>query len=256
LPRRDEAYLGVLADDLVTKGVTEPYRMFTSRAEFRLQLREDNADLRLTETGRRLGLVDDARWSAFARKRDALQRELKRLRSTWVRPGVVPAAESQRILGQPLQREYSLADLLARPGVTFEMVEELASMAHHGMAVSRETLRAELGESVATAVIEQTEIVLRYAGYIDKQHAEVDRNAALDQLHLPADMDYASVKALSFEVRQKLAFHKPETLGQASRISGVTPAAVSLLLVHLKKHRGQRLIAEASGDSAPLDAAA
>jgi tRNA uridine 5-carboxymethylaminomethyl modification enzyme len=136
------------------------------------------------------------------------------------------------------------------------MVEELASMAHHGMAVSRETLRAELGESVATAVIEQTEIALRYAGYIDKQHAEVDRAAALDHLRLPADMDYVSVKALSFEVRQKLAFHKPETLGQASRISGVTPAAVSLLLVHLKKHRGQRLIAEASGDSAPLDAAA
>jgi tRNA uridine 5-carboxymethylaminomethyl modification enzyme len=256
LPHRAEAYLGVLVDDLITKGVTEPYRMFTSRAEFRLQLREDNADLRLTETGRRLGLVDDARWTAFGRKRDALQRELERLRSTWVHPGIVPEADSQRILGKPLQHEHSLAELLTRPGVTFGMVEELASIGRPDAAVSRETLCGELGETMAAAVVEQAEITLRYAGYIDKQHAEVDRAASLEHMPLPGDMDYASVKALSFEVRQKLALHKPATLGQASRISGVTPAAVSLLLVHLKKHRGRRLGAEPSGDAAPLDAAA
>jgi len=256
LPGRAEAYLGVLVDDLITKGVTEPYRMFTSRAEFRLQLREDNADLRLTETGRRLGLVDDVRWAAFARKRDALKRELGRLRSTWVHPGIVPAADSERLLGQPLQHEHSLAELMTRPGVGYDLVDELAVIGRPGAVVSRETLVAELGEPLATAVIEQAEITLRYAGYIDKQHAEVDRAASMEHLALPGDMDYASVKALSFEVRQKLALHKPATLGQASRISGITPAAVSLLLVHLKKHRGRRAGAKPSGDTAPLDAAA
>ena len=255
-PRRDEAYLGVLVDDLITKGVTEPYRMFTSRAEFRLQLREDNADLRLTEAGRRLGVVDDVRWSAFCRKRDALERELQRLKSTWIRPGVVPAAESERLLGRALEHEHSLADLLRRPGVRFDDVQELATIACPDKAVSRETLRAELGDPLASAVIEQVETTLRYAGYIDKQHVEVDRAASFERLRLPSDIDYGQVKALSFEVRQKLSLHRPQTLGQASRISGVTPAAVSLLLIYLKKRRGKALAAEAGGDAPPLDAAA
>ncbi|MEW6705363.1 MAG: tRNA uridine-5-carboxymethylaminomethyl(34) synthesis enzyme MnmG [Pseudomonadota bacterium] len=236
-PRRDEAYLGVLVDDLITKGVTEPYRMFTSRAEFRLQLREDNADLRLTEVGRRLGLVDDARWEAFNRKRDAVSRETERLRSTWVHPGIVAPAVAEQVLGRGIEREYSLADLLRRPGVGFSQVETLAAAARPEAGVSRETLAAELGTSLADAVIEQVEIATKYAGYIDKQVEEVQRAAFYEHLKLPAELDYNDVSALSFEVRQKLNKHRPETLGQASRISGVTPAAVSLLLVHLKKGR-------------------
>ena len=237
LPRRDQAYLGVLVDDLITKGVTEPYRMFTSRAEFRLQLREDNADLRLTDEARRMGLIDDARWNAFCRKRDAVAREMERLKSTWVHPGLVSAADAERLLGKALEHEYNLADLLRRPGVEFDRVAELAGIAKPELAVSRETLRAELGESLADAVIEQVQIGIKYAGYIDKQNEEVERAAAYENLRLPAELDYAQVSALSFEVRQKLARHKPETLGQASRISGVTPAAISLLLIHLRKGR-------------------
>jgi tRNA uridine 5-carboxymethylaminomethyl modification enzyme len=239
-PRRDEAYLGVLVDDLITKGVTEPYRMFTSRAEFRLQLREDNADLRLTEVGRRLGLVDDRRWAAFNRKRDALAREMERLKRTWVRPQSVPAAAAERLLGKGLEHEHSLADLLRRPGVDFDIVEELASVAGRGDAgVSRETLQQELGALEANTLIEQLEIQLKYAGYIDKQADEVARARHFEDLPLPEDLDYTQVTALSFEVRQKLSRHRPATLGQASRVSGVTPAAISLLLVHLKKRRAQ-----------------
>jgi len=237
LPRRDQAYLGVLVDDLITKGVTEPYRMFTSRAEYRLQLREDNADLRLTEDGRRLGLVDDRRWDAFCRKRDALEAELQRLRGAWVRPATVPAADAERLLGKALDHEYRLADLLRRPGVDWDTTAALEAIARPDQAVSRETLRAALGVREADAVIEQAEIALRYAGYIDRQNDEVERAAAYEQLALPPDLDYGQVTALSVEVRQKLAQHKPATLGQASRISGVTPAAVSLLLIHLKKKR-------------------
>jgi tRNA uridine 5-carboxymethylaminomethyl modification enzyme len=236
-PRRDQAYLGVLVDDLITKGVTEPYRMFTSRAEYRLQLREDNADLRLTEIGRSLGLVDDARWAEFERKRDAVARETERLRSTWVHPGLVPAELATQALGKPIEHEYSLAELLRRPGVQFDAVERVAAAARPEAGVSRGTLRAELGESLADAVIEQVQTGIKYAGYIDKQIEEVERAAAYDGLKLPADLDYAQVSALSFEVRQKLAKHRPATLGQASRISGVTPAAISLLLVHLRKRR-------------------
>ncbi len=235
LPRRDQGYLGVLADDLVTKGVTEPYRMFTSRAEYRLQLREDNADLRLTEAGRELGLVDDTRWAAFERKRERLVREQQRLRSTWVRPATVPAADAERLLGKALEHEYSLAELLRRPGVDFDTVSAVAAMAGHG--VSRETLRAEWGVREADAVIEQAEVGIKYAGYIDKQNEEVERASSLETLKLPAELDYAQVTALSIEVRQTLSKHRPATLGQASRISGVTPAAISLLLVHLKKGR-------------------
>ena len=237
--RRDQAYLGVLVDDLVTRGVTEPYRMFTSRAEYRLQLREDNADLRLTETGRQLGLVDDHRWAAFSLKRERLERELQRLRSTWLRPATLPAQHADRLLGKALEHEYTLADLLRRPGVGFDAVQEAARLAGHPQAVSRETLRAEFGSGEADAVIEQAEIGIKYAGYIEKQRDEVDRASALEDLVLPDDFDYSAVAALSFEVRQKLSRHRPATLGQAARVSGVTPAAISLLLVHLKKGRSR-----------------
>ncbi|MBK7262581.1 MAG: tRNA uridine-5-carboxymethylaminomethyl(34) synthesis enzyme MnmG [Rubrivivax sp.] len=239
LPARHEAYLGVLVDDLVGKGVTEPYRMFTSRAEFRLQLREDNADLRLTEVGRRLGLVDDTRWDAFSRKRDRLAAELERLRSTWLRPQTVPAADAERLLGKAMEHEHSLADLLRRPGVGHDVICELATIARPEIAVSRETLRRDWGVREADAVIEQAEIALKYAGYIDKQNDEVARAAHFEHLPLPADLDYGQIGALSFEVRQKLKQHRPATLGQAARLSGMTPAAVSLLLVHLKKGRFQ-----------------
>ncbi len=245
---RDQAYLGVLVDDLITKGVTEPYRMFTSRAEFRLQLREDNADLRLTEIGRGLGLVDDVRWTAFNRKRDAVSRETERLRTSWVRPATLPAADAERLVGKALEHEYSLADLLRRPGVSFDITTEVEQIARGlgstegvsretPMVTSRETLHAELGPSLAEAVIEQVEISIKYAGYISKQNEEVQRAAHFEHLKLPDELDYSQVSALSHEVRQKLMRHRPETLGQASRISGITPAAISLLLIHLKKGR-------------------
>ncbi len=223
LPRRDEAYLGVLVDDLITKGVTEPYRMFTSRAEFRLQLREDNADMRLTEAGRKLGLVDDARWDAFSRKRDAVSRETERLKSIWVNPRNLPAAESVRVLGKAIEHEYNLADLLRRPDVNYQTLMSLDG--------GKYGAEAELSETE----IEQIEISAKYSGYIERQNDEVERAAHFESLRMPADFDYGQVKALSFEVRQKLAKHKPETLGLASRISGVTPAAISLLLIHLRK---------------------
>ncbi|MFH0132931.1 tRNA uridine-5-carboxymethylaminomethyl(34) synthesis enzyme MnmG [Variovorax sp. VaC1] len=223
LPRRDEAYLGVLVDDLITKGVTEPYRMFTSRAEFRLQLREDNADMRLTEAGRKLGLVDDARWDAFSRKRDAVSRETERLKSIWVNPRNLPAAESERVLGKVIEHEYNLADLLRRPDVSYQTLMSLDGGKYGAPAALSET------------EIEQIEISAKYSGYIERQHDEVERAAHFENLRLPADFDYGQVKALSFEVRQKLDKHRPETLGLASRISGVTPAAISLLMIHLRK---------------------
>ncbi|MBQ0131925.1 MAG: tRNA uridine-5-carboxymethylaminomethyl(34) synthesis enzyme MnmG, partial [Comamonas sp.] len=229
-PRRDEAYLGVLVDDLTTQGVTEPYRMFTSRAEFRLQLREDNADMRLTEIGRKLGVVGDAQWDMFNRKRDAVSRETERLKSTWVHPRNLPAQESERVLGKSIEREYNLFDLLRRPGVNYTTLVEMNEGKYQSENVSRETL----GELHAD-VIEQVEIAAKYSGYIDRQKDEVERAAHYENLKLPADMGYMQVSALSFEVRQKLQKHRPETLGQASRISGVTPAAVSLLMIHLKK---------------------
>jgi len=232
VPGRDEAYLGVLVDDLITKGVTEPYRMFTSRAEYRLQLREDNADMRLTEVGRRLGLVDDARWDAFCRKRDAVSRETERLKSTWVNPRIVSAAEAERVLGKGIDHEYNLFDLLRRPGVGYEALMSLESGRFAAADVSRETL-AEL----YAPVVEQVEIGAKYAGYIERQRDEVERAAAYEHLKLPAELDYLQVAALSIEVRQKLQKHRPETLGQAARISGITPAAISLLLIHLKRGR-------------------
>ncbi|HEX7327092.1 MAG TPA: tRNA uridine-5-carboxymethylaminomethyl(34) synthesis enzyme MnmG [Casimicrobiaceae bacterium] len=219
-PRRDEAYLGVLVDDLITRGVSEPYRMFTSRAEYRLQLREDNADLRLTEHGRRLGVVDDARWDAFARKRDAIEREIDRLGATRIGPRDVDADDALRVLGQPLERDYPLTDILRRPGVSYATLHELAAA----------------GTPVDDVVVaEQVEIATKYRGYIERQQEEVARQREHEEARLPQEIDYRNVRGLSIEVQQRLNQHRPETLGQAARISGVTPAAISLLLVHLKR---------------------
>ena len=256
LPGRNQAYLGVLVDDLITKGVTEPYRMFTSRAEYRLQLREDNADMRLTEVGRTLGLVSDVRWDAFCRKRDAVSRETERLRSIWVSPKNLPVDEAVRVLGKEIDHEYCLAELLRRPGVDYAGLMSLAGGQYASldlpMAVSRETADAGPGASPETSdaalfvlsVVEQVETMAKYSGYIDRQREEIDRVAHFETMRLPPDLDYLEVSALSFEARQTLARHRPETLGLASRISGITPATISLLLVHLKKKRGRAAAAD------------
>jgi tRNA uridine 5-carboxymethylaminomethyl modification enzyme len=219
-PRRDEAYLGVLVDDLVTRGVSEPYRMFTSRAEYRLQLREDNADLRLTETGRRLGLVDDERWRAFERKRVAIEAGTRALRAAWLQPSKIPMEKQEVTFGEALSREYSLLDLLRRPAVTY--------------ASLREWMPEGLPDA-GTPEAEQIEIAAKYAGYVERQKDEVARQLAQESVELPDDIDYAQVRGLSKEVQQRLGQHRPQTVGQASRIQGVTPAAISLLLVHLKR---------------------
>ncbi|WP_341908914.1 tRNA uridine-5-carboxymethylaminomethyl(34) synthesis enzyme MnmG [Polaromonas sp. YR568] len=237
LPKRDEAYLGVLVDDLITKGVTEPYRMFTSRAEFRLMLREDNADMRLTEKGRELGLVDDARWDAFNRKRDAVSRETERLRSIWVNPNNLPVAEAERVLGKSIEREYNLLDLLRRPDVNYAGLMSLEEGKYANPVLAAEMAASDdMAKTLIKGVIEQIEITAKYAGYIDLQKTEVERAAHYENLKLPTDLDYLQVSALSFEARQTLAKHRPETLGMASRIQGITPATISLLLVHLKKN--------------------
>ena len=225
VPSREQAYLGVLIDDLVAKGVTEPYRMFTSRAEYRLQLREDNADTRLTEAGRRLGLVDDSRWAAFARKCELVSRETARLASI--------RARSQNAGGEVQSR--SALEWLRRPGVGYDDLMDHGDF--HGAVVSRETLRSEVGRSLADQVIEQIEISTRYAGYVAKQQADVDRAAKAESTRIPSDFDPDRVRALSFEVRQILKSRRPATIGEAARLAGVTPAAISLLLVHVKKHR-------------------
>ena len=248
VPGRDEAYLGVLVDDLINKGVTEPYRMFTSRAEFRLQLREDNADARLTETGRKLGLVDDARWAAYSRKRDAVSRETERLRSLWVNPKNLAVAEAERVLGKAIEHEYSLADLLRRPDVSYVGLMTLEAgrfaSAELSTPVSRETVSESVADEVFSAVvIEQVEILAKYSGYIERQKDEVERSAHYEHLKLPEELDYMLVTALGFEARQKLTKFRPETLGMASRISGITPATISLLLVHLKKSNFKGFVA-------------
>jgi len=222
-PRRNEAYLGVLVDDLITRGVSEPYRMFTSRAEYRLSLREDNADMRLTEIGRGLGVVDDRRWQHFERKRETVTRELERLKSTWVNPNVIAQHEYERVLGQTIEREYTLLDLLRRPNVSYASLMTLP----------------DVGPAVPDPkVAEQVEIQCKYQGYITRQQDEITRQTAYETTRLPADLDYRGVHGLSIEVQQKLNQHRPETLGQAARMSGVTPAAISLLLVHLKRGFG------------------
>ncbi|EGK70356.1 Glucose-inhibited division protein A, gidA [Methyloversatilis universalis FAM5] len=224
-PRRDQAYLGVLVDDLITRGVSEPYRMFTSRAEYRLSLREDNADLRLTDVAREMGLIDDLRWDAYNRKRDAIAAEEQRLRSTWIRPDTLPAEDAVRVLGKAIEREYSLFDLLRRPDVSYDALMTLPGAPE------------PIGHAQA---IEQLDILAKYQGYIDRQQDEVDRLRATEDTRLPDDLDYGAVGGLSREVQQKLSTHRPETLGQASRIQGITPAAISLLLVHLKKRAAVR----------------
>lgn len=223
-PRRDEAYLGVLVDDLITRGTQEPYRMFTSRAEYRLMLREDNADLRLTPTGRELGLVGDAQWTWFERKREAIEREQQRLRDTWVRPGDIDDDSSRERLGDVLRKEARALDLITRPDADYASVTGIASVG-----------AAELDEALRNQVVEQVEIQAKYAGYIDRQRDEVERARRAEAVRLPGDLDYALVKGLSNEVCEKLSRHRPQTLGQAGRIPGITPAALSLLLIHLKK---------------------
>ena len=223
-PSRNQAYLGVLVDDLITRGVTEPYRMFTSRAEYRLLLREDNADIRLTEAGRKIGLVDDVRWEAFSRKQEAILREQERLKSTWVRPGTLPKEEAIRVLGKAIEHEYSLFELLRRPELSYE---SLLSLPTSGAAVNY----ADIPEDVR----QQVDIAAKYQGYIDRQQEEIARALGSEHMKIPEDMDYTDVHGLSIEVQQKLAQHKPQTIGQAGRVSGVTPVAVSLLLVYLKR---------------------
>ena len=220
-PRRDEAYLGVMVDDLITRGVSDPYRMFTSRAEYRLQLREDNADLRLTGQGRELGLVDDARWAAFCAKREAVERGAATLKTAWARPETISAADQERVLGKTLERETRYFDLLRRPDVSWNALMSLPGAPEHGIVDAR--------------VIEQIEIAAKYQGYIDRQQDEVARQLHAGARRLPDDIDYADVRGLSSEVRQKLALARPETIAQASRVQGVTPAAISLLLVWLKR---------------------
>jgi len=223
-PRRDEAYLGVLVDDLITRGVSEPYRMFTSRAEYRLSLREDNADMRLTEIGRQLGLVGDERWAAFCEKREAVAREQERLRSTWVHPSKVDTDAVTQVLGKPIEHEYTLFELLRRPDVSYAGLMSLQVGEAPGNAGVSDPL-----------VIEQIEIQAKYQGYIERQSEEVARNQANEETRLPESIDYNRIGGLSNEIRQKLIRHRPETVGQASRIQGMTPAAVSILLVYLKR---------------------
>jgi tRNA uridine 5-carboxymethylaminomethyl modification enzyme len=218
-PRRNEAYLGVMVDDLITRGVSEPYRMFTSRAEYRLQLREDNADLRLTEIGRKLGIVDDVRWRHFEAKREAIAREEQRLRSTWVNPRMLAEEDAIRVLGKNIEREYSLHELLRRPDVTYASLMTLPTA----------------GQPAEESVALQIEVQAKYQGYIEKQQGEIEQQEHFENLALPVDLDYRGVRGLSIEAQQKLNQHKPQTVGQAGRISGITPAAISLLLVHLKR---------------------
>jgi tRNA uridine 5-carboxymethylaminomethyl modification enzyme len=232
-PRRDEAYLGVLVDDLITRGVSEPYRMFTSRAEYRLSLREDNADTRLTEVGRRLGCVSDEQWNIFCRKRDWVDAELQRLRTTWVTPTIVDSETATRVLGHALDREHSLFDLLKRPELNYEKLFELP------LPEKAIPQAPPLSEPIQQAqALEQVLVLAKYSGYITRQKIEVERQEHNTELHIPNDFNYLEVKALSNEIRNKLHLQRPETLGQAARISGVTPAAISILLVHLKKKRG------------------
>ncbi len=228
-PRRDEAYIGVLVDDLITLGTQEPYRMFTSRAEYRLILREDNADLRLTEKGRELGLVDDERWAAFEAKREGIEREEQRLKSTWVRPNTAQGDAIAERFGTPLAHEYNLLNLLARPEIDYAGLVEVTGAGAEDPQVA-----------------EQVEIRTKYAGYIDRQQEEIARLRASEDTRLPVGIDYQGISGLSKEIQNKLSQARPETLGQASRIPGVTPAAISLLLIHLKKRSSGRQLEQSA----------
>lgn len=225
-PKRNEAYLGVLVDDLITRGVTEPYRMFTSRAEYRLSLREDNADMRLTEIGRQYGLVDDARWARFEHKREQVALEIQRLKSTWVNPKSFPEDRAVKLLGKPIEREYSLFDLLKRPGVRYGQLLALKDAKEHSLLPSG---------PCDVDIVDQIEVQVKYAGYVARQNDEVSRQSAVQEQTIPPDINYDDIKGLSIEVRTRLQASLPLTLGQASRVQGVTPAAISLLLVHLKR---------------------
>jgi tRNA uridine 5-carboxymethylaminomethyl modification enzyme len=221
--KRSEAYMGVLVDDLITRGTNEPYRMFTSRAEYRLMLREDNADLRLTELGRELGLVEDARWQAFERYREQLEGLSQVLREQWLRPATAAAAALAKTLQSPVTREYRYCEILKRPEVEIEDPMPFI----------------EQPEAYSQNVRAQAEVQIKYAGYLDRQQQEIDKASQHEQTELPEALDYAQVRGLSNEACQKLAQHRPTTIGQAGRISGITPAAISLLLVHLKRHQYQ-----------------
>lgn len=226
-PKRNEAYLGVLVDDLITRGVTEPYRMFTSRAEYRLSLREDNADARLTEIGRQLGLVDDYRWDAFSRKRDAVAAEIERLKSVWINPRLVSRETQEAVLGRAIEREYAMHDLLKRPEMNYLRLFELVK------AEDQTPVLTDL--NLGSKVTDQVEIEVKYAGYVARQQVEVNRQSTLEETKIPTTIDYSKISGLSHEVVIKLKAAAPETVGQASRISGVTPAATSLLLVYIKR---------------------
>ncbi len=228
-PGREQAYLGVLVDDLISQGTQEPYRMFTSRAEYRLMLRQDNADLRLTETGRDLGLITDERWQAFEKKREAINNEKTRLQQTWVQADSEFAAAINQFIEKPLSREYTLADILARPGVTLEKLNQ----AGLDSGILKEELKTEINEQVN----EQVEITFKYQGYINRQQSEIEKLQSQEHTKLPLDFDYSSISGLSNELKQKLTEATPETIGRASRIPGITPAAVSLLLIYVKKHQ-------------------
>ena len=240
-PRRHESYLGVLVDDLITKGVSEPYRMFTSRAEYRLSLREDNADARLTPIGRELGLITDEQWAYFERKREAIEREKQRLKSTWVHPNNFASSAAEQLLGQAIEREYTLADFLRRPNVNYDAL----------MRVNDTRFQPENPldtDPIEAAIIrEQVEIDIKYAGYIERQKEEISKHANHETTHIPKNLNYQEVKGLSNEVKNKLIDHTPETIGQAARISGVTPAAISLLLVHIKRLNQKQGAPKASG---------
>ena len=219
VPRRDQAYIGVMIDDLVTSGTIEPYRMFTSRAEFRLLLRQDNADLRLSETAYELGCLPTAQWQAFSKKREVLERQQQRLKSSFVQPGEVDAGMEEKVLGKKLKHEYSMYELLRRPEVNFENLQQLS--------------KQDLSD-IPVEVSEQLEIQAKYAGYIERQNTEVEKLALQEEVKLPEDMNYSTITGLSNEAKQKLMEIKPHTIGQAARISGITPSAISLLLVYLK----------------------
>jgi len=224
-PARDEAYIGVLVDDLVTQGTTEPYRMFTSRAEYRLQLRQDNADVRLTTKGRELGVVGEERWRAFNEKREAVEQELAWLRTHWVKPDTALAERINQVIEHPINHEYRLSEILARPSMTYDVLQQAAADAglHHICAPS--------------VVAEQVEVAIKYQGYIDRQQQEIDKVKRQEHTAIPLDFDYREIPGLSNELRQKLSQARPDTIGRLARIPGVTPAAVSLLLVYLKKHQ-------------------
>ncbi|MDY6983103.1 MAG: tRNA uridine-5-carboxymethylaminomethyl(34) synthesis enzyme MnmG, partial [Pseudomonadota bacterium] len=224
-PRRDEAYIGVLVDDLITQGTREPYRMFTSRAEYRLMLRQDNADMRLTETGRKLGLIDETRWRAFNEKREKIAAEEQYLRTHWVQPDTALANELDTLLEKPIGREYRLSEILARPDISYAQLADVCS---------KSAYRTEHPEA---EVAEQAEIAIKYQGYIVRQQDEIERLKRQENARLPEDFDYRAIPGLSNELRQKLSDMKPDSIGRAARIPGVTPAAVSLLLVYLKKHQ-------------------